>query len=105
MAWVYHIRRRGWGNRIARRHRISAALAVPYWDWVISQVFLVYEMQALVAKQIEDFVKYPPRQKPASFNLNAVLAHLQDASGGPNYCLLLVDRNERKVVGLPGGEG
>jgi hypothetical protein len=26
-------------------------------------------MQATVAAQIENFVKFPPRQKPASFNL------------------------------------
>jgi arylsulfatase len=38
-----------------------------------------------VAQQIENFAKYPPRQKPASFNLDAVLAHLQDASGGGNH--------------------
>ena len=29
-------------------------------------------MQAVIAEQIEDFVKFPPRQKPASFNLDAV---------------------------------
>ena len=42
-------------------------------------------MQALVAAQIADFVKYPPRQKPASFNLDGVLRHLEDASGGSNH--------------------
>jgi arylsulfatase len=51
-----------------------------YWDWLMSHAFLVYEMQAIVAGQIEDFVKYPPRQKPASFNLDAVMAKLQAAS-------------------------
>jgi hypothetical protein len=56
-----------------------------YWDWVISHAFLVYGMQAIVSSQIEDFVKFPPRQKPASFNLDAVLAHLQDASGGGHH--------------------
>jgi arylsulfatase len=56
-----------------------------YWDWVISHGYLLYEMQALVAQQIGNFAKYPPRQKPASFNLDAVLAHLQDASGGGNH--------------------
>jgi len=30
-------------------------------------------------------VKYPPRQKPASFNLDAVMAKLQDASGGATH--------------------
>ena len=38
-------------------------------------------MQALVAQQIEDFEKFPPRQKPASFNLDAVLRQITEASG------------------------
>jgi arylsulfatase A-like enzyme len=52
-----------------------------YWDWVMNHVFMMYEMQALVAEQIQDFAKFPPRQKPASFNLDAVLAQVQSASG------------------------
>jgi arylsulfatase A-like enzyme len=50
-----------------------------YWDFVISHAYLMYGMQALVAEQIEAFREFPPRQKPASFNLDSVLAHLQDA--------------------------
>jgi arylsulfatase A-like enzyme len=56
-----------------------------YWDWVLSRIYLVYGMQALVAQQIEDFVKFPPRQKPAAFNLDAVMRKLVDASGGANH--------------------
>ena len=44
-----------------------------YWDWVISHAYIIYGMQALVAQQIENFKKFPPRQKPASFNLDAVM--------------------------------
>jgi len=33
-----------------------------YYDWMISHVYLVYGMQALVAQQIEDFIKFPPRE-------------------------------------------
>ena len=51
-----------------------------YWDWVISHAFLVHEMQTLVAQQIAAFQKHPPRQKPASFNLEAVMRKLQEAS-------------------------
>ena len=36
----------------------------------------LYQMQAVVAAEIADFVKFPPRQKPASFNLDAVLAQV-----------------------------
>jgi hypothetical protein len=38
-----------------------------------SHAFLLYGMQALVAEQIENYVKFPPRQKPASFNLDEVM--------------------------------
>ncbi len=50
-----------------------------YWDWYVSRVYLIYGMQALVAKEIDAFIKYPPRQKPASFNLEAVLRQLEES--------------------------
>jgi arylsulfatase A-like enzyme len=56
-----------------------------YWDWVISHAYLIYEMQALVAQQIDAFIKFPPRQKPAAFNLDEVMRHLQEASGGAQH--------------------
>ncbi len=48
-----------------------------YYDWLAYHAFMLYEMQALVAAQIEDFAKYPPRQKPASFNLDEVMRQVQ----------------------------
>ena len=56
-----------------------------YWDWVLDHAFLIYGMQALVAEQIEDFVKYPPRQKPASFNLDAVMRQLEEAQSSKGH--------------------
>ena len=50
-----------------------------YWDWVMNHVPQLYECQAIVAAQIENFVKYPPRQKAASFNLDAVMRQLGPA--------------------------
>lgn len=47
-----------------------------YWDWCVNHIPQMYLMQEVVAQQIEDFVKFPPRQKPASFNLDAVLAQV-----------------------------
>ena len=44
-----------------------------YLDWMVSHVPQMYLMQAVVASEIEEFAKFPPRQKPASFNLDAVL--------------------------------
>jgi arylsulfatase len=42
-------------------------------------------MQGLVAGQIENFVKFPPRQKPAAFNLDQVMRDLEEAGGGRNH--------------------
>ena len=53
-----------------------------YYDWLIDHAYLLYGAQALVAQQIQSFKDFPPRQKPASFNLDRVLESLQDASGG-----------------------
>jgi arylsulfatase A-like enzyme len=51
-----------------------------YWDWLMNHVPQLYECQALVAAQIENYVKYPPRQKAASFNLDAVMTQLNRAA-------------------------
>ncbi len=53
-----------------------------YWDWMLDHAFIMYPMQALAAEQLQSFREFPPRQKPAAFNLDSVLASLDDASGG-----------------------
>ena len=53
-----------------------------YLDWMVDHVPQMYEMQAVVAQQIADFVKFPPRQKPASFNLDDVLAQITSHGHG-----------------------
>jgi arylsulfatase len=50
-----------------------------YWDWLIDHAPMLYLAQDVVARQIEDFVKYPPRQKAASFNLDSVMEQLKPA--------------------------
>ena len=47
-----------------------------YFDWLVDHVPQLYQAQALVAQQIANFIKYPPRQKPASFNLDEVMAQV-----------------------------
>ena len=50
-----------------------------YFDWMVDHVPQLYLAQAVVAAQIENFVKYPPRQRPASFNLDDVMHSLSEA--------------------------
>ncbi len=52
-----------------------------YWDWMLNHAFMLIPAQALVARQIQSFKDFPPRQKPASFNLDRVMEQLQNASG------------------------
>ena len=47
-----------------------------YFDWLVDHVPQLYQMQAVVAEQLAGFKEFPPRQKPASFNLDAVLAQV-----------------------------
>ncbi len=56
-----------------------------YWDYVLSHAYLIYAMQGVVGEQIESFAQFPPRQKPASFNLDSVLRQLETAGGGGNH--------------------
>jgi arylsulfatase len=53
-----------------------------YFDWMIDHAPALYAAQALTAQQLETFVAFPPRQKPASFNLDAVLEKMRQASDG-----------------------
>jgi arylsulfatase A-like enzyme len=52
-----------------------------YWDWIVDHAPYLYLCQAVVAQHIESFAKFPPRQKPASFNLDEVLAQVSKAHG------------------------
>ena len=56
-----------------------------YYDWMLDHTFLFVPAQAYVAQQIQSLREFPPRQKPASFNLDAVLATLQDSIGGGRH--------------------
>ena len=52
-----------------------------YWDWHLDHVYMLYPAQNIVAQQIQSFIEFPPRQEPASFNLDRVFEKLQEASG------------------------
>ena len=49
-----------------------------YWDWVLDHAWVAVPMQAFVAGMLQTFAEFPPRQKPASFSLDQVLAKLQE---------------------------
>jgi arylsulfatase A-like enzyme len=49
-----------------------------YWDWVLEHAFMLIPAQALVGSKIASLKEFPPRQKPASFNLDAVMAKMTE---------------------------
>ncbi len=52
-----------------------------YGKWRIERAFLLIPAQAYVAEHLKTYVEYPPRQKPGTFALDAVLAKLQSIGG------------------------
>ncbi|WP_363321996.1 hypothetical protein [uncultured Serinicoccus sp.] len=52
-----------------------------YWDWVLDHVWTFVPAQAYVAEMISSLAEFPPRQKPASFNVEQVMAKLTSGIG------------------------
>ncbi|MBS7811864.1 arylsulfatase [Roseococcus pinisoli] len=50
-----------------------------YFDWLISHAFLAVPTQALAGEFLATFREFPPRQRPASFNLDEVMRRMQQA--------------------------
>src|SRR4051794_38806067 len=48
-----------------------------YYDWVLDHAWVCVPMQAFVLAMLQTMIEFPPRQKPASFSLEQVLAKLQ----------------------------
>ena len=53
-----------------------------YNDWSLRHAFIVVPVQGLVAQFIGTFKEFPPRQKPASFNLDEVMRKLSSPGVG-----------------------
>jgi len=54
--------------------------SIAYNDWFVHRTFIVVPMQGFVAKWLQSFKEFPPRQKPASFNLDLIMQKLDDAA-------------------------
>ena len=53
--------------------------SIGYARWRINRVFLLLPAQADVAQWLSSFKEFPPRQKPATFNLDQVMLQFQNA--------------------------
>ena len=77
--------RTGWPNNGTKEG------AQQYFDWFKYQFWRFVFVQQLMGKEIQTFIEYPPMQRGASFNLDAVKAEMQQkmreaekASHGPS---------------------
>jgi arylsulfatase A-like enzyme len=68
-----------------------------YWRWVIHHAPYLYLAQAVVKEQIENFVKFPPRQKAASFNLDSVMAALGPAMAAEKAKEAAAEKSQREL--------
>jgi arylsulfatase len=49
---------------------------IEYDTWVFERAFILVPMQAFAANWLSSFQEFPPRQKPASFNLDEVMLQM-----------------------------
>jgi hypothetical protein len=53
-----------------------------YDTWWIRRVFVMVPAQTFVGEFMETFKEFPPRQKPAKFNVEDVLKKLTEVNSG-----------------------
>ncbi|WP_242653041.1 hypothetical protein [Intrasporangium flavum] len=53
-----------------------------YWDWILDHIWLFVPAQQYVGQMLQTLVEFPPRQEPASFTIDQVLAKLKAAGAG-----------------------
>jgi arylsulfatase A-like enzyme len=58
--------------------------SIEYNKWMVERAFVQVPMRALAAKWLESFKEFPVRQKPAAFNLDKVMAALEESTKGSN---------------------
>ena len=54
---------------------------IGYSQWLLERVFVFAPAGAYVARWLQSFRDFPPRQKPGSFNLDNVMAAVTRAAG------------------------
>ncbi len=53
-----------------------------YYDWFISQPYLVFAAQVVTAKFLDTFKEFPPRQRAASFSIDQAVDKMKQNLGG-----------------------
>jgi hypothetical protein len=54
-----------------------------YFHWMMQNGYLIGAAQPITARLLSSFKDFPPRQRPASFNVDQYLEMLTRAAAGP----------------------
>jgi len=52
-----------------------------YYDWVLDHAYLLVPAQAYIGQFLATFKEFPQRQKASSFNLDEIMAKMQESHG------------------------
>jgi arylsulfatase A-like enzyme len=63
---------------------LAQEIAMDYGRWFIEHMFLLAPAAAFVARWLQSFREFPPRQKPGSFNLDKVMEAVSAPHKGAN---------------------
>jgi arylsulfatase len=55
-----------------------------YEKWYVERMFVMAPAQAIVARELQTFKEFPPRQKPGSFSVGDALDKLLNAQHSSN---------------------
>jgi arylsulfatase len=64
--------------RVDPFERTGLTRSINYYNWFVYEFWRFVFVQQVVAEFAQSFVEFPPMQKPASFNLDAVKAQVQE---------------------------
>ena len=56
-----------------------------YYDWFLNHVYIVLAAQVIVARFLETFKEFPPRQKSASFTIDQAMERMTAAAAGGEH--------------------
>ena len=55
-----------------------------YEKWYVERMFVIAPAQAIVARSLQTFKEFPPRQKPGSFSVGDAMEKLDGRPDGSN---------------------
>mgnify|MGYP001378686610 CR=1 FL=1 len=61
---------------------LAQDIGMDYQRWFVEHMFMIAPAAGGVAKWLQSFKEFPPRQKPGSFNLDRVMESLTRSNGG-----------------------